>query len=356
MKIIIPIILVIILSSCQNEAQETRELWGITQESEVVEIMSSEDGLSAEEAWVTPWEAERVSEIIPEYLQIQKDGSDLVFERILEQNTSYTRYQISYISEGLKISWVMNIPVWDWEYPLIILNHGYIDPAVYTLGRGLRREQDALARQGFALLHTDYRNHAFSDTDASLQGTGSILRSKKYGADAINAIIAVQKAKKQNISELEHVNPEKVGMLGHSMGGGVTMFALVAAPELINAAILYAPVHSQEWYNFERWRRNSLSSWELQELTSLLWDLNQKEGFRDISPETYFDRIKAPVQMYFGTLDESCPIAWGDDIKKAFQDAGKEFEFIRYEGERHEFSREFQNFIHSSWKFFMENF
>lgn len=141
---------------------------------------------------------------------------------------------------------------------------------MYTLGRGLKREQDALARQGFAVLHTDYRNHAFSDTDASLQGTGGILRSKKYGADAINAILAVQKAKEENKTELKNVQTLKVGMLGHSMGGGVTMYALVAAPEFIDAAILYAPVHSHEWYNFEKWGRNRLSSSELQELSSLL--------------------------------------------------------------------------------------
>jgi hypothetical protein len=28
----------------------------------------------------------------------------------------------------------------------VILNHGYIDPAIYTNGRGLKREQDYLAR------------------------------------------------------------------------------------------------------------------------------------------------------------------------------------------------------------------
>ena len=48
------------------------------------------------------------------------------------------------------------------------------------------------------------------------------------------------------------------------------MYSLVAAPELIDAAILYAPVHSQEWYNFKRWREESLSAIELQELETLV--------------------------------------------------------------------------------------
>lgn len=68
-------------------------------------------------------------------------------------------------------------------------------------------------------MHTDYRNHAFSDNDPSLNGTGSILRSKKYGADAINAVLAVQNAKQNGASELEFIDSANVGMLGHSMGG-----------------------------------------------------------------------------------------------------------------------------------------
>ncbi len=288
----------------------------------------------------------------PEYLNIQKDGDNLVFEDILSENASYTRYQIHYQSEGYKISGIMNIPKGNGKYPLVILNHGYIDTSVYTNGRWLKREQDFLAKQGFAVLHTDYRNYAFSDTDSSLEGTGSILRSKRYGADAINAILAVQKAQQKNVPELMLVDTESVGMLGHSMGGGVTMFALVAAPELIDAAILYAPVHSQEWYNFEKWRKESLSISELQELETIYGDLGSKENFAKISPESYFQNIEAPVQMYFGTLDDSCPIAWGSDIETAFKNAGKEFEFIRYEGEWHELSRQFENFMQGSTVFF----
>lgn len=39
-----------------------------------------------------------------EYLDVPLDGDDLQFERVLEQNRVYTRYQISYLSDGLRIS------------------------------------------------------------------------------------------------------------------------------------------------------------------------------------------------------------------------------------------------------------
>jgi hypothetical protein len=46
----------------------------------------------------------QVADEIPEYLDVSLDGDDLQFDRILEQNSVYKRYQISYLSEGLRIS------------------------------------------------------------------------------------------------------------------------------------------------------------------------------------------------------------------------------------------------------------
>ena len=91
-----------------------------------------------------------------------------------------------------------------------MLNHGYIEPSIYVTGQGLMREQDYLARAGFVVLHTDYRGHAASDP-ASDRAIESRLG---YTRDTINAVESVKK--------LRYVDPEKVAMLGRSMGGGVT--------------------------------------------------------------------------------------------------------------------------------------
>ena len=162
----------------------------------IPKVVSWSSLLSWSNDWVVIEIATEKATENPEYLSVPLDGTDLQFERILEKQQSYTRYQISYLSEGLRISWIMNIPNWTWSYPLVILNHGYIDPAIYTNGRGLKREQDYLARNWFAVLHTDYRNHAFSDTDTELE-LSPYLRTKKYWTDAIHAILATQKAKKE---------------------------------------------------------------------------------------------------------------------------------------------------------------
>lgn len=135
------------------------------------------------------------------------------------------------------------------------------------------------------MLHTDYRNHAFSDKDLSIIEEKTPGRSTKYGSDSINAIYAVQEAVKSGMKELANVDPERVGMLGHSMGGGVTMYTLVTHPDLVDAAVLYAPVHMNEYYNFERWMRPRLSKVEYANLEKEIGSLSNSGTFIPISPE-----------------------------------------------------------------------
>ena len=182
--------LIIILSSCTPTPLEPARVESLSSTSAIVttgatiEAPMSEAMTGASE---TP---------LPDYLRHEFTGTGLEFVKVLDDNIAYTRYQISYLSDGLRISGIMNIPKGDGTYPLVILNHGHIDTDIYTLGRGLKREQDYIARRGFAVLHTDYRNHAFSDKDASIIEEKTPGRSAKYGSDSINAIIAVREAVK----------------------------------------------------------------------------------------------------------------------------------------------------------------
>ena len=175
-------------------------------------------------------------------IQMEYDGGGLKLGEVLDETSSYTRYFVTYRSSGLTISGVMNVPNGDGPFPALVLNHGYIDPDVYTNGRGLRREQDYLARHGYVVLHTDYRNHAQSDDDPNAEQN---LRLG-YTEDVVNAVLAL------GTSGLPAVDPNRIGLLGRSMGGGVTYNVLVAQPGLVDAAVVYAPVSSNAVDNFDR--------------------------------------------------------------------------------------------------------
>ena len=279
---------------------------------------------------------------IPHFSQMRLEGKDLTLESVLDENAVYTRYAISYKSNGLKISGIMNIPKGEGPFPLLILNHGYIDRTVYVRGRGLKREQDYLAREGFAVLHTDYRGHA--DSDESPMTENVYDGALEYAMDSANAINAVRAA------SLPTVDASHVGMLGHSLGGGVTLAVITGRPELVDAAVLYAPVHADVWENFNRWRRerpegdNTLAKFGTREEHSEIWDA--------LSPQTFLTSIQAPVLLFQGAMDKDVPKEWSDHLAQSLKDAEGDITYIEYPNEGHEYGTSWNDFMKKTAEFF----
>ena len=220
------------------------------------------------------------------------DGRALRTRQVLLRTGDYTRYAVTYRSGDLRISGIMNVPRGKGPFPVLVLLHGYIDPAIYNTGQGLMREQDYLAREGYVALHIDYRGHAGSDPAPRAEQS---LRLG-YTVDAINAVHAVRR------STLPYLDGERVGYLGRSMGGGVVYNALVAQPGLVDAAVAFAPVSSDTVDNFNRWTRP--------ERGDVAADIIREHGspernpdfWRDVSPRTFFDQITEPLLIHHGTV------------------------------------------------------
>src|SRR6266540_5238173 len=65
----------------------------------------------------------------------QYPGSDILIESALDPGVNYSRYYVSYLSEGLKIYALMTVPSGQKPatgWPVIIFNHGFIPPDVYV--------------------------------------------------------------------------------------------------------------------------------------------------------------------------------------------------------------------------------
>jgi uncharacterized protein len=281
---------------------------------------------------------------LPGLMEKDFDGRDLKLGQVLATTTTYTKYFITYKSGALTISGIMNIPKGDGPFPVVILNHGYIDPAIYTNGRGLRREQEYLASHGFAVLHTDYRNHAQSDKDTNIEANIRV----GYIEDAINAVLAV---KNSNISQLDK---NKIGMLGHSMGGGVTQAVMVVKPDLIDAVVLYAPVSSDVSDNYRRWTTTRPAIAKL--IADRYGTPEQDPKFwADLSPRTFFDNVEVPVLMFHGTADDSVPISWSRDTLRLLREQQKDVRLVEYPGQPHEFSSAHLDFMTQTAAFFTAN-
>lgn len=279
---------------------------------------------------------------IPEMSEKNYSGSDLKLGKILKDLPEYARYEISYKSEGFTISGALNIPKGDGTFPVLILNHGYYNPKTYDVGEGLSREQDFFARNGYAVLSTDYRDHAKSDVDPK----NDVRPRSGYVEDSINAVNAIKEAK------LESLDTENIGMLGHSMGGGVTLNVMVTKPETAKAYALLAPINSSYRVNFDKWVAT-----EWPETAQNFYDIYGKyeenpDVWEKLSSRNYFSRISSPIMLHQGTADREVPVEWSRELEALLKKEGKEITYFEYPGEAHVFIKAQDTVMQRTLEFF----
>ncbi len=261
------------------------------------------------------------------------DGRGLRVLRTETRTDAYTRQQVTYRSNGTLVSGVLLRPHGRGPFPAVVLNHGYIEPSAYATGQGMAREQDWLARAGFVVLHTDYRGHAAGDP------AGDRERELRlgYARDSINAVLALEKQ--------SYVDADRTAMVGRSMGGGVTLNALVAAPGVVDAAVIYASVSSSFLDNLRHFTQPNRPE-AVRAITEEYGAPPQApEFYRGLSSRTYFDRITEPVLIHHGAVDGTCPPRWSHTTQRLLQRAGVDSTLVEYAGEDHTFYARWQESI-----------
>lgn len=267
-------------------------------------------------------------------------GDRLRLGAVRERTAKFTSYDVTYRSrsttprgtESYIISGVLNVPRGKGPFPAAVLAHGYIDPAVYVRGQGMTRERGYLAERGYIALHVDYRNHAESDDDPDYQ----LKMRLGYSADVINAVKALR------ASDDVPVADDRVFLFGRSMGGGVSLKALVAEPGLVAGAALWASVSSLEAQNYEQFIRPDPEDSDLRDALVRRHGTPQESPafWRENSSRPYFDRITEPVLMVHGRLDDTCPPEWAAATQRALVKAGVDSELAWYD-DGHPFGPQF---------------
>jgi dipeptidyl aminopeptidase/acylaminoacyl peptidase len=273
-------------------------------------------------------------------------GKSFKLDRKVSSNSAYDRYQVSYRSNGLKITGVMNIPKGRGPFPVAILAHGYIDPDIYVTGQGMAREQDYLARRGIVAFHVDYRNHAGSDNDPNF------MKKLRYGytEDVINAALAIK------ASSNPKFNKNQLSLFGRSMGGAVAYNALISRPGLFDSAVVWASVSTLAWENVQKWMANDPDVKKY--VIGKYGDNKENPSFwRGMSPLSYFDRITDPILVEHGSADTTCPVKWADKAVKRLKANGKTVKYAKRAGAGHTFyDSTFNSAIADTVNFMKRNF
>ncbi len=249
-------------------------------------------------------------------------GGQLEIVQSLGAYPSFTRYLIRYPSDGLKIYGFMNVPSGQGKFPVIIALHGYIDPSVYQTLDYTTRYADDLASAGYLVIHPNLRGYPPSDAGENLFRVGMAV-------DVLN-LIAILNSEGGLPGALQAADPSRVGMWGHSMGGGITTRVLTVSQD-VKAAVLYAPMSGDEAKNFAAIGQWSNGARGGAERSVPAGELPQ------ISPMYYFDYIQAAVGIYHGSADSLVPVQWSMLTCEQMQALGRNVECHYYPGMPHTF-------------------
>ncbi len=235
---------------------------------------------------------------------------------------NFTRYLISYPSDGITIAGFMDVPNGLGPFPVVIALHGYMQPLTYTTLDYTTRYADALASAGYLVLHPNMRNFPPSGSGDDLFHTGMAI-------DIMNLIAIVKATGGQN-GPLQYADPQRIGLWGHDLGGGVATRVLTISPD-VKAAVLYSSVSGDD-------QKNYASSGVWSDSAGVQERSVPAQEMSLISPMFFYQYVQAAVSIHQGMLDPNIPVKWSQDTCLQLQEMGKTVECRYYDLEGHLFA------------------
>lgn len=256
-------------------------------------------------------------------VDLELESTTLELGEQVEQNEAFTTTAVTYDSGNETVTGALSVPTSDGPHPAIVLVHGVVDPEVYEPGSGLVREQVYFANAGYIVLSTDLRNSTAAPDSAEALGVdlGSTL-------DAINAVRALR------ASGLESLDDQRIAMLGHSLGGLLTLNTIVTRPELVDAAVVVAPASITPSKNID-YLTTMFAGTPDKIIDEYGTPSTNPEFWIAISPRSLIDRVEVPLLIEHGTDDTVIPYGWSEETAAVWRDAGKQVELVPLEGEDH---------------------
>lgn len=271
------------------------------------------------------------------YLRDREYKSQLGDLEKYSENANYITYLTNYDSDGLKINGLLTIPKGEKPeggWPAIVFVHGYIPPKEYQTTEKYADYIDFIARNGFVVFKIDLRGHGDSEGEPS----GGYY-SAGYVIDTLNARASLQAS--------DFVNPQKVGLWGHSMAGNILLRSLVTKPD-IPAIVIW----SGAGYTYTDLSKYGLhdSSYQPQpadtearrkrnKIREVYGNPDNNNSFwKEVIPTNYLNDIKGSIQLNHAVNDEVVDIGYSRDLNALLDKTSVPHELNEYESGGHNLS------------------
>ena len=224
--------------------------------------------------------------------------------------------------DGLELSgWLYRPTAFVRPGPLILSFHGGPEGQARP---SFRFDFQALLAQGIAVLDVNVRGSS---------GFGKRFVNLDNGALRVDGIRDIE-ASWNYVVESGVADPERVGIMGGSYGGYMTMAGLTRYPELFAAGVnLFGVVNFETFFaQTEPWMA-AISKVEYGDPDT------QREMLRELSPIHRIDRVKAPTLVLHGANDTNVPVVEAEQVVDSLKARGVPVEYVLFPDEGHGFRK-----------------
>ena len=197
------------------------------------------------------------------------------------------------------------------KYPLMVLVHGGVHSNLSSNSAHIVRE---LIDQGYVIIATDYRG--------STGYGGGFYRQIDYGGREIDD---VHEGKKWALETYDFLDPQRVGIMGWSHGGFITLFNIFNWPGEYQAAYAGCPVSdliARMGYKDQTYRNLYSAPYHIGKTADQ--DVNE---YRRRSPAWNAEKLQTPLLIHTNTNDEDVNVLEVEHLIQALKAAGKSDRF-----------------------------
>jgi dipeptidyl aminopeptidase/acylaminoacyl peptidase len=223
----------------------------------------------------------------------------------------------------------------DGGWPAIVFVHGYIPPTQYqTNGAAYSSYVDYLANNRFVVFKIDLRGHGDSEGEP-----GGGYFGADYVSDALHAYAALERA--------DFVNPERIGMWGHSMAGNILLRSAAVKQDIPAVVIWAGAVFSyldQRKYGIQdgSYRPPDIASAtrsRRQELFDKVGSPSaESEFWRAMAGTSFAADLKGAIELHHAVDDDVVNVGYSRDLADVLKEASVPHELHEYESGGHNIS------------------
>lgn len=205
------------------------------------------------------------------------------------------------------------------RYPLLVYYYGGALPTDRTFGG--RYPKEVWAANGYVV-------YVLQPSGAT--GFGQDFSTRHVNDWGVTVADEIIEGTRRFLDAHEFVDPQRVGCLGASYGGFMTML-LQTRTDLFSAAVAHAGISSIAGYWGQGWWGYLYSAVAAAE--SYPW--NNPELFVGQSPLFAADKINTPLLLLHGDADTNVPPGQSHQLYTALELLGKEVELLTFDDENH---------------------